>query len=411
MTFLLSAKGHDITAWRAAADFSANYRQKLLDQAVSGNFGTPEELFSGAASTLDKLMEEHDSLMAALDGVLIEIGQAPRPKAIKELTRRYYKALYRHMELFNAAPAFYQMSMAYLAQTSSALIAHASGQLGLFAQRMPELTLVALGPAGRSEFTPFCPLQLLLVHGETDPSGLETIDLFSQMLHSGFEEIGLRIDNAVTPRNPAWRGTVAQWKQRCSDGLQGMVDADLINILRLSDQQAFPPNQRLGHELSSVTVPLLQASRPAVGNLISRMASLSNGLSMMGNLKLERRRPETGLFCLLDHGLLPLSSAISVLTLIKKATLQGTLQRIRELVHRRELDIELAESILATWHTIHEFLLLRERVFTIGPNNNLPLYLDPEELDDTRLSKLKGALESVEFIQKQVTNIFHRMDE
>lgn len=409
MTFLLSAKGHDITAWRAAAEFATNYRQNLMDRAVSGHFGTSEELFSGATSTLDKLIEEHESLMAGMEGMLTEIGQADHPRTVKELSRPYYKALYRHMELFNAAPAFYEMSMAFLRQASSSLIKYASGQMGVFAQRMPEVSLVALGPAGRSEFTPFCPLQLLLVHGETDPSGLETLALFSQVLHSGFEEIGLRIDSAVTPRNPAWRGTVAQWKQRCTDGLQTMDD--VINLLRLSDQQALSPDQGLGQELSNVTVPQLQASRQAANNLISRMASLSNGLSMMGNLKLERRRPETGLFCLLDHGLLPLSSATTVLTLIKKATAQGTLQRIRELVSRRELDIDLAENILATWHTIHEFLLLRERVFTIGPNNNLPLYLDPDELDEARLSQLKGALESVEFIQKQVTNIFYRMEE
>ena len=101
----------------------------------------------------------------------------------------------------------------------------------------------------------------------------------------------------------------------------------------------------------------------------------------------------------------------SVLTLIKKATAGGAPQRIRELLFRNELDVELSEKILGTWHTLHEFHLLREKSFSIGPNNNQPLYLDPEELNDTRLQSLKGALESVAFIQRQVGSIFSWMGE
>lgn len=410
MAFLVSAKGNDITAWRAAGDFAANYRQKLLERAASGSFGTAEELFSKATSAIGKLSEEHETLISRLDGLLNEIAVSPQPSRLKELTTQFYNALYRHMELFQSAPVFYQMSMAYLRQASSSLMSYAADQLGLFAQRMPKVSLVALGPAGRSEFTPFCPLQLMLVHEDTDAAGLETVNLFSHILHSGFEEIGLRIDTVVTPSNPAWRGSLAEWNRRCLDGLQQLNDADVIDLLRLADQQALPPNEEIGQKLKEISIPLLRASRPALINIVSRMISLSNGLSMMGNLKLERRRPETGLFCLLDHGLLPLSAAISVLTLIKKATASGAPQRICELLYRNELDVDLTERILGTWHTLHEFLLLREKSFSIGPNNNQPFYLDPAELDETRLQALKGALESVAFIQRQIGNIFSRME-
>lgn len=411
MAFLISAKGNDITAWRAAGDFAANYRQRLLERTASASYGTAEELFSNATSAIGKLADEHETLINRLDGLLNDIAASPQPGRLKELTAEFYNALYRHMELFQSAPVFYQMSMACLRQTSSSLMSHTADQLGLFAQRMPKVSLVALGPAGRCEFTPFCPLQLMLVHDDADASGLETINLFSHILHSGFEEIGLRIDTVVTPRNPAWRGSLAEWNQRCVDGLQELDDADVIDLLRLADQHTLPPNEEIGQKLKEISIPLLRASRPALSNLVSRMVSLSNGLSMMGKLKLERRKPETGLFCLLDHGLLPLSAAISVLTLIKKATACGTLQRICELMHRNELDVDLTERILGTWHTLHEFLLLREKSFNIGPNNNQPLYIDPAELDDTRLQALKGALESVAFIQRQIGSIFSRIEE
>lgn len=406
MTFLVSAKGNDITAWRAARDFATTYRQVLLEQVASGNFGTAEELFSKASSTLEKLTEEHETLTNRLDGLLNEISVATQPSRLKELINLFYTELYRHMELFQAAPAFYQMSMACLNRVSSTLITYAMDQLGLFAERMPKIALLALGPAGRSEFTPFCPLQLMLVHGDTDASGIETLNLFSHILHSGFEETGLRIDPVVTPRNPVWRGNLAQWKQRCLDGLQKLDDTAVINLLRLADPYVLTSNEELGQKLKEISIPLLQASRPALSNLVSRMISLSNGLSLMGGLKLERRKPDAGLFCLLDHGLLPLSSAISVLTLIKKATAGGSTQRVRELLFSNQLDVDLTERILATWHTLHEFLLLREKNFSIGTFNNQSTYINPEELDETQLNALKGALESVGFIQRQVGSIF-----
>ncbi|MSN24891.1 MAG: hypothetical protein GJV46_03380 [Geobacter sp.] len=409
MPYLVSAKGNDITAWRAAADFAENYRKKLLARTASDNTRTADELFFNATSELETLAGEHEAISGRLRELLGEIADTTHPSRLKELATLYYASLYRHLELFQAAPAFYQSSMAFLRQTSSSLMAYAADQLGLFADRMPTVSLVALGPAGRFEFTPFCPLQLLLVHGEADSSGLETLNLFSHILHAGFEEIGLRIDPVVTPRNPAWRGTLADWKQRLEEGLGQPDDADIINLLRLSDQCVLPPGEELGHKLREISFPLLRGSRPAMGNLVSRMVSLSNGLGLMGNLKLERRKPETGLFCLLDHGLLPLSSAITVLTLFKNATVSDNPGRIRELLSHNELDVELAERILGTWHTLHEFLLLREKDFSIGPHSNQPMYLNPDELGEARLDELKKALESVAFIQRQVANLFSRM--
>lgn len=411
MTFLVSAKGNDINSWRAAGDFAANYRQALLERAAYNSFGGATELFDKAFSSLEQLRNEHESLLAQLEGLLVKIAVTAPSAGLRELTAAFYDKLYQHLGLFHSAPSFYHMSMAFLRQVSSSLVSHASEQLGLFAKRMPTVSLLALGPAGRFEYSPFCPLQLMMVHGDTDASGRETLNLFGHILHTGFEELGLRIDPLITPRNPAWRRTLADWEQLCVKGLQQQDNSDLIDLLRLAEQHVLPPHEEIGQQLKDISTPLLQSSRPALGNLVSRMQSLSNGLSMMGNLKLERRKPETGLFSLLDHGLLPLSSALSALALIKGASADGTPQRVRELLKRSELDVDLAEMILAAWHTLHEFLLLREKSFSIDPNNRQSLYLNPDELDDRQLEALKGALETVGVIQRQVAVIFSRMAE
>lgn len=411
MTFLASAKGNNIKSWRAAGDFATAYRQAMLERASSDACDSASELFENALSGLKQLESEHDALLAELNGLLEKIALTPPSPALKELTAAFYGKLYHHMGLFRSAPAFYQMSMAFLRQVSTSLVNHAAEQLGLFAKRIPALSLVALGPAGRFEYSPFCPLQLLMVHGDADPSERETLHLFGHLLHTGFEELGLRIDPVITPRNPAWRKSLTDWQQHCSTVLQQQKQGEIIELLRLGDQYVLPPQEDMGQQFKNFSIPLLTASRPALGNLVSRMLTLSNGLSMMGNLKLERRKPETGLFCLPDYGLLPLSSAVSALALIKGASANATPQRIRELLKRNSLDVDLSEMILSVWHTLHEFLLLREKSFGIDPNNNQPLYLDPYDLNDKQLDALKAALETVEVIQRQVGVIFSWMGE
>ena len=411
MTFLVSAKGNDITSWRAAENFATSYHQAMLDRAASNNRDNAAELFDNEFSSLEQLRNEHETLMVQLDELLVEIAITSPSAGLRELTVSFYDKLYHHMGLFHSAPAFYQMSMAFLRQVSSSLVNHASEQLGIFAKRLPALSLVALGPAGRFEYSPFCPLQLMMVHGDADASERETLNLFGHMLHTGFEELGLRIDPIITPRNPAWRRNLAELKQRFEIGLKQQDHADIIELLRLADQYILPPHEEIGQQLKEVSIPLLQANRPALGDLVSRMSVLSNGLSIMGNLKLERRKPETGLFSLTDYGLLPLSSAISALALIKGTSANSTPQRIRELLNRNELDVDLSERILAAWHTLHEFLLLREKSFSIDPNDRRPLYLNPDDLNDKQLDALKGALETVEVIQRQVGTIFSWMGE
>jgi len=411
MNFLLSAKGGNVTAWRAVDDFAAAYRQALLDRAASDRNGSAEAVFSGSLAALDTLAETHLTLLGQLDTLLEEVDAAPPTPRLKELTAEYYAVLYQHMNAFHSAPAFYQRSMEFMKRLSTVLMAHAADQLGLFARHLPKMALVALGPAGRSEYSPFCQLQLLLVHEEAAASQLETINLYGHTLHAEFEAIGLAIDPVISPRNPAWRGSITEWRQRCHDALHHATTDGLIAILRLADQNCLTPGMGLAQELKEMTTTILRGSRAAQANLIERMESLSNGLGMMGGLKLEGSGAGRGLFRLLDHGLLPLSAALSALALIKESSAASSCDRILDLLERRELDVELAEKMLATWHCVHELRLRNEQAFNIGEHNELSLLLNPDKLTVEQRHALKTALTSVAAIQRHVAIIFSGMEE
>ena len=308
MNPLLSAKGGDVTAWRAVENFVSAYRQSLLDHAASGRTGTAESVLLDARTAIETAVAAHREHLNRLHSLIEEVAVTTQSAGLKELTGAFYGELYRYYGLFRSAPAFYQLSMAFLRRTSAAIVARAEEQLGPDSRELPEMELIAVGPAGRFEYSPFCPLQILLVHGEAAGSQLRTIDLFCHSLHAGFEAAGLAVDPAITPRSPVWRGTVAQWRQRCEEGLQSNADEELINLSGLVDQCTLHGGEGFGPKLIQTSRAALNGSRPAAAHLVSRMAALSNGLGLMGRLKLERGGSNRGLFRLLDHGLLPSSA-------------------------------------------------------------------------------------------------------
>lgn len=410
MNLMLSAQSGDVTTWRAVESFVAAFRQSLLALAATEKCGNAEMLFMRTSAALDATIAAHLQLLKLLNG-LIEKASSAAATELKELTASFYDHLYRHFGLFHSVPAFYQLSMTFLQKTSGAIIAQATAEIGQSARTLPELTLIAVGPAGRGEYSPFCVLQLLLVHGEVTPSQQEAIGRFCASLQKGFEAAGLTLDPTITPSNPEWRGSLAEWRQRCLDGLDSQEDEDLINLCRLVDQ--YPLYQANGYaaEFKQTCSTILGTNSPAVTNLIKRVGALSNGLGLMGRLKLERSGRQRGLFRLLDHGLLPFSAAMSALALLTECREVSSCERIRGLLKRDKLDVEVAERMLTAWHTLHGLRLWRDQAYKIDGWDDLSSCLNPNEFTVEQRQSLIEALESVAMMQRHVEIIFSEIEE
>jgi len=363
-----------------------------------------------ATSALDTTIGTHRELEKLLSG-LIEKISATQAAERKDLTASFYGHLYRHFSIFHSAPAFYQLSMAFLQKTSSAVIAQAAGQLGRSAKRLPEVTLIAVSPAGRGEYSPSNALQLLLVHGELAASHREIIGIFCAALRDGFEAAGLAVDPLVTPSNPEWRGTLAEWQKRCLVGLVSHEDEVLINLCRLVDQSPLHDVNDLAGEFKRVSSTNLGKSYSALSNLVKRVMGLSNGLGLMGRLKLERRGGERGMFRLLDHGLLPFSASLSALALLTGSSEVSSCERIRDLLKRGILDVEVAKRMLTTWHILHGLRLWRAEEYRIERQADNSACLNPKGLTDEQRQSLIDALESVAIVQRHVEIIFSGIEE
>ncbi len=402
MAQLVSAKGSDVLAWRAAGDFVATFRQLVLNRMEFCRSDEATALLNDAVQALDDLSAANDAFCSRCDSLTGELGTCAEPARLRELTTLFFAGLYDHFAVHRSAPAFYQFSALFLQALAGSVSRYAYTKLGLSAGQLPELALVALGPAGRQEFSPFCPLQFMLVHGHAVDGEIDHISRFADLVHEGFQACGLRIDDVVTPRTPQWRGSLPEWELRLKDVLERGKSREIVEILRLADQTVLDGTAEVGSSFRQRSLAVLAASPVAANTLVAGVAALSNGIGMMGGLRFEKSGPYRGLFALLDKALQPLSASISVFGLLKQLETQTIPQRIRALLWRRELNVDMAERLLQAWHTFHELRLSREREAQPNWSSTAPLYLDIDGMNVTEQESLRESLEAVGNIQRHI---------
>lgn len=406
MGILLSAKGNNITNWSAARDFAAHYRQTLLERAASNRSGNSEESFAAACAELEQKLQLHCDTLAELDKLIDAVGSAQSTAQLSSTSKSFYDSLYRHFSQFGSAVFFYQLSMSYLQQATNAIIRLAKASLGLFARHLPELAVVAIGPAGRGEYSPSCLLQFLIIHDRVPAANQQTIKLFCHTVHDFYVAAGLAVDETITPKASFWCASVEEWSERMMSGAASHDVDEIIDFCRFTDQFILVESGTMANDLHQLSTSQLRFSTTAQANLVQRMSSIPGGLGLMGRLKLEIFGSERGLFKLLDHGLLPFSAALSALSLIKGSTAQLSCDRIRDILQRREIDVNLAEKMLYAWHVLHDLRLWHEETNRLSGVIDHSICISPSSLSHEQSHQLKEALESVTLMQRTVENLF-----
>ncbi len=401
----LTAKRGEITSWRTATRFADRYRHTALELAAYRDINA-ENLFAEACTSIETAQAAHRQLVNELDGL---IDGASAATTLAEVTTAVTTRLYRHFGYFKSAAAFYQLSTRFLECISSLVTAKARLLVDTDVPPLPEMAVIALDTAGRGEYSPVTPLQLIVVHGEIGLEQHSSIDRFCSVLHDLFEQSGVSVDPEITPRNPLWRGTLPEWQRRCAGSAQS--DSEGAWFTCLLDQLPLSPAKGLSQEFRQMTTAALRSSRPALAALLVRITSLSHGLNFMGRLKVERHGEERGKFNLREQGISPLGATLSTLALLRGSGAIGSHDRIHDLLQLHELDVEMAERLLTAWHSLHIFQLQQECAHVAEPASVPSLLLDPDELDGDSLHTLKKCLESVGSIQQLAVHSFSGIGE
>lgn len=411
MALLVSAKGGDVLAWRACGDFSATFRQVLLARLEFCRSDESEALLLGTGRALDDLAAANDSFCTRSSDLIAQVSACTEPPRLRELTTEFFAGLYDHIGMYHSASAFYEFSTRFLQVLSGSIIHYAHSTLGLPDRQMPLVKLIALGPAGRHEFSPFCPLQLMLVHAETGEAGHEALSQLGRLIHEGFEACGLQVDGIVSPRNHEWRGSMSEWRPRLIKLLEQAGVNGLIDLFRMADQSALCHDEGFDPDINLLCKSLLKERRSAMAFQVTRVLNISHGIGIMGGMRFEKKGPFRGRFALRDNALQPLSAAIGILALLKGLETTSTPQRIREILWRREMNVDMAERLLRSWHVLHELRLIREGDAQPEWSNQAPIYLNVEEMHDSEQNLLRESLESVGALQRHVGLTFSGTEE
>ena len=401
MHVIISSKSKDFNVWRPAGEFADRCRYTLLNRTENLLSDQAEALFAAADCELDDRIAAHEASLTRLRKIIDQAGQAATPRDLKLLVTDFYSCAYDFFSQNRSAIAFYRLSETFLRTVCAMIVGYAKNELGIGVDRLPSMTLIILGSGGRQEFSPFSRLPLLLVYDETDSFGAVPLRLFGKILHEAFEDAGLLPDDVITPRNPAWNNDLTQWRHGLPQKVEQGTEKELIDIIRLGSQVIIY-DEGPGAEFREHCLSFLKSSHSALNLMVKRLMELPRGIGIMGGLKYEKRGACQGYFNLSSHTLLPLTAAVDALALLKGVTETGTSERIRALLKRGVLNVEMSERLLESWHLFNEMRLEQETAMQPEWGKQNVLCIDTENWGIETFEHFKECLETVSTLHRQV---------
>jgi DNA polymerase-3 subunit epsilon/CBS domain-containing protein len=235
-----------------------------------------------------------------------------------------------------------------------------SSELRALTARAAELAAVALEAEGHGPApTPWC--MLVLGSGGRGES-LLSADQDNALIHAGsasddgwFAALGERaadlLDSAGVPRckggvmaaTPAWRGTLAQWRERVDEWLRRARPEDLLNVDIFFDLTPVTGDAALARTLHADAVAAAGATSAFIGLLAQSVLNVAPRFGLFGRLRLE----DDGRMDLKRDGLLPLVSLARTLALRAGSSATTTPQRLHDAAAAGRLPERDADALAA----------------------------------------------------------------
>lgn len=250
-------------------------------------------------------------------------------------------------------------------------------------------TLLMLGSAGRGESL-LAPDQdnaiVYLGSGRHDP----WFETFARTLVDTLNEAGIPYcSGGIMASNPAWRRSLAAWREEIDTWLTMQTVDCLHNINAFFDLEAVYGDTRVADELHDTAVRLATAHSQTLERMARRLAGLRPPIGFFGGFELESGRVN------LKTAILPLVTAARILALLVGSTAHSTADRLREAAEHTLL----TEDHARTLSDIHQFLVglvLRQQLHDlrhgIVPSSGVAV----SQLDIGQTRRLREALRQID---------------
>lgn len=256
--------------------------------------------------------------------------------------------------------------------------------------------LLVLGSGGRGESL-LAPDQdnaiVYLGSSQHDP----WFAIFAQRLVDILDEAGIPYcKGEVMANNPAWRKTLAGWREEIDAWVTVSDGESFRRINAFFDMEAVHGDQRIAGELRRNAVEAATLHAHTLERLAQALTRLRPPIGLFGRLDVRDGRVD------LKTALLPLVTAARILTLLCGSTAHTTADRLREASVGTLLPPADAEALIRTQHLLLE-LVLKQQLHDLREGIPPSYRVDLSRLDAATTRRLKEALKHLDNIIAYLT--------
>lgn len=412
MPMLLGTKGDDILKWRASTDLVHSLKQRLERKWGSSSSREAEAFLGTLMESLEDELAYEGQLDEGLAALELAIAQAPAPAALVRLQARWRDLASAHFRRRNSP-----LALCTVCSRLHDLVLRRAAQLAEERMRdlgqgtAPVYALLVSGDRGRGEQTLYGRNRYLLLH-QLDS---QRFYLFSRQLTLALQEAGV-----LEEREAPWHGSLSEWRSLLKnvgrDQEPPSPDLEPLAPFAAAQKQDAPPLPEWRWRLESMAdlryvagfEPLAEQAQSAAAaavreqcgrdpffQLARRVIGLPLALGHFGRWRLERSGEHQWEIDIERMALSPLVQLVRILALQAGVHEGGTLQRVRQLLDRGALDVDLAERLLKALQCLLQ-LRIESEIRSEGPGG----FANPEEFSAALDARLRSALEAVLSLQK-----------
>jgi CBS domain-containing protein len=251
-----------------------------------------------------------------------------------------------------------------------------------------------------------------LIYEDVDDARLPAVEAFfapfAEKLTAALTEVGYPLCHGqVMASNPAWRGRLADWKQRIQDWVNNPEPQKVRYSSIFFDFVPLAGDATLAAALREAVQTEVAEYQGFLYHMMSLDLAYKVPVGLLGRFLVEKSGPEKGKLSLKQGGSVYIVDCLRMFALERRSAATTTLERLKILVEQHVFSAETAEHIRAAFEAL-TFLRLRNEIERIDAGASPSHYLDPQQLSKNEQDLLREAFGAVAKLQDATKRHFAR---
>jgi signal-transduction protein with cAMP-binding, CBS, and nucleotidyltransferase domain len=427
MAVFLGARGEEILTSRGAVELVNRIREQLMEKM---SFHVPEDEYELLQELKARFGEElafEARIEAEFAGLVKELAAAEYADMVPPLQQRFSSLMATYFQRRESVLEYFAMCDCWrdgllkkaFDLSSNGLASADQGEL------QAPCCLLVTGSAGRQEQGLQSRVEYFLLNGGESNSAVAMFDQFAYRFIALLEKFALLGGGSrVEMMQKIWHGSISAWQSWLDTELQREQDhqgsllpaipalgsssrkADCNSpIFMLADLRPVQGEPSLSLRLQEMARTMLAREQETERffNLSRKVTSFPLALGFFGGFRVKRSGPQRGKLDLDELAIIPLVTNIAILVCKYGLAETGTIPRIKTLVARGYLGVDLGERLLRAYQDFNRHRILLDLARESRGEESL---LNPENLTDDEVFIFKGSVEAVSTLQQIVYQLF-----